>query len=67
MDIFVCYLADRSGATSIEYGLIAFLIGLAGILAFAALGAGVSGTFLGVQEDFCDAVNTVANICESSE
>ena len=39
------FLNDESGATAIEYGLIAALIAVAGITAMGAVGNSVSGTF----------------------
>lgn len=39
------FAADESGATAIEYGLIAALIAVALIAAMNALGTKVSGTF----------------------
>ena len=39
------FLKNESGATAIEYGLIAALIAVAGITAFTAVGNSVSGTF----------------------
>ena len=36
---------DNKGATAIEYGLIAALIAVAGIVAFRAVGTSVTGTF----------------------
>ena len=40
-----CFLRDESGATAIEYGLIAALISIAIIGTTAFLGGGVSGVF----------------------
>lgn len=42
-------LADQRGATAIEYGLIAALIAVAAIGAFATLGNTISTTFNNVQ------------------
>ena len=39
------FLADNSGATAIEYGLIASLISVAIIAAAKSLGSNISGTF----------------------
>ncbi len=51
---FYCLIEDRSGATAIEYGLIASLVSVAGIAAFDFLGVSLTGIF--------DLVNsTVAN------
>ena len=42
---FYCLIEDRSGATAIEYGLIAALVSIAGIAAFNLLGGSLSGIF----------------------
>jgi pilus assembly protein Flp/PilA len=42
------FLADESGATAIEYGLIAALIAVVIIAAVTAVGKGVSSTFQSV-------------------
>ena len=39
------FLHDESGATAIEYGLIAALIGVAIITAVGAVGGSLNGTF----------------------
>ena len=39
------FLGNKSGATAIEYGLIAALIGVAIILAVTAVGDGLNATF----------------------
>lgn len=39
------FLNNEDGATAIEYGLIAALIGVAIILAVSAVGTGLQGTF----------------------
>ncbi|MGE0045123.1 MAG: Flp family type IVb pilin [Hyphomonadaceae bacterium] len=39
------FLKNQDGATAIEYGLIAALIGVVIISAVTALGTGISGTF----------------------
>ena len=41
-------MKDESGATAIEYGLIAALIAVAAITAWTAVGTSLSGTFNGV-------------------
>lgn len=43
--IFSRFLDDNSGATAIEYGLIASLISIAAIAAFTSVGTKLSGTF----------------------
>ncbi len=45
MKVFKKFMEDESGATAIEYGLIAAGIAVAIIGAVNALGTGLSGTF----------------------
>jgi pilus assembly protein Flp/PilA len=47
--IFARFVKDESGATAIEYGLIASLIGVAIIAGVRALGTQLSGTFAKVS------------------
>lgn len=47
------FLKDESGATAIEYGLIAALVALVGVVAFTALGDTVLNTFHEVAGDLC--------------
>jgi pilus assembly protein Flp/PilA len=42
------YLSDQSGATAIEYGLIAALIAIAIIATVTSVGTGLQATFTGV-------------------
>lgn len=44
-NIFTRFVKDESGATAIEYGLIAALIGVAIIAGVKALGTSLSATF----------------------
>jgi pilus assembly protein Flp/PilA len=44
-------LSDESGATAIEYGLIAALIAVAAIAAFSLVGTSLSGIFNTVATD----------------
>lgn len=39
------FLTDESGATSIEYGLVAALLAMIVIVALSSVGEGLSGTF----------------------
>jgi|TARA_R110000772_G_scaffold154732_1_gene265803 pilus assembly protein Flp/PilA len=50
------FFADESGATAIEYGLIASLVSLVGIVAFTALGDTVLVAFTDISKDFCVAI-----------
>jgi len=43
--IFSRFVKDESGATAIEYGLIASLISIAAIAAFTTVGSKLSATF----------------------
>ncbi len=45
MTFFSRFMKDESGATAIEYGLIAALISVAIITAVTTLGTNLSGTF----------------------
>ncbi len=45
------FLKDESGATAIEYGLIAALIAVAAILAMRAVGTQLNETFRNVAEE----------------
>lgn len=45
MHAFLNFLRDESGATAIEYGLIAALIAVVIITAVTAVGTNLSGTF----------------------
>jgi pilus assembly protein Flp/PilA len=47
--IFRRFVKDESGATAIEYGLIASLIGVAIIAGVTALGTSLNSTFQGVS------------------
>jgi pilus assembly protein Flp/PilA len=44
-NLFARFVSDESGATAIEYGLIAALISVAIITAATSLGTNISGTF----------------------
>ncbi|MEL6299193.1 MAG: Flp family type IVb pilin [Pseudomonadota bacterium] len=45
MKLFARFAKDESGATAIEYGLVASLIAVAIITAATSVGTGVSNTF----------------------
>lgn len=45
MTRFAAFLKDESGATAIEYGLLAALISIAAIVAMSAVGTSLSTTF----------------------
>jgi pilus assembly protein Flp/PilA len=49
MNLFARFAQDESGATAIEYGLIAALISVGIIVAATALGGSLSGLFNGIS------------------
>ena len=55
---FRSLIADESGATAIEYGLIAALVSVAGILALQAMGESLSEMFGTVSSQLDGAVNS---------
>lgn len=54
--MFRCFLADASGATAIEYGLIAALVSVAAIAALGAMGDSLSTIFGTVSSTLSAAV-----------
>ena len=57
MNSILDFLNDESGATAIEYGLIAALVSVAGITAFQALGSSLSTLFTSVASTINGAVS----------
>jgi pilus assembly protein Flp/PilA len=53
------FIEDESGATAIEYGLIAALIAVGIIIAVTFLGNGLSGLFNGVADKLTNQTNKV--------
>lgn len=51
MQLFKNVLRDESGATAIEYGLIAALIAVAAITALSTVGENLSATFTDVSDE----------------
>jgi pilus assembly protein Flp/PilA len=49
--IFARFIKDESGATAIEYGLIAALIGVAVITSVKLVGSKLSGTFTNISNN----------------
>lgn len=52
MNLFKKFVADESGATAIEYGLIAALVAVVVIAALSLLGEQLSGTF----QEICQSI-----------
>ncbi len=50
------FLNDESGATAVEYGLIAALVSIAAVVAFGSTGETILEAFTGITEDFCVAI-----------
>ncbi len=57
MTIFSRFLKDELGATAIEYGLIAALVGVGIIVALGNLEAGLSTLFTSIGTDLTNAAN----------
>jgi pilus assembly protein Flp/PilA len=53
-------LKDESGATAIEYGLIAALVSVAAIAALTAMGTSLEQMFTKVSDELSNAVNASA-------
>ena len=49
------FINDDQGATAIEYGLIAALVALVGVVAFTALGETVTDAFTAIAAELCEA------------
>jgi pilus assembly protein Flp/PilA len=54
MKVIRSFVTDESGATAIEYGLIAALVALVGVVAFTALGDTIVGAFDDIAEALCE-------------
>jgi pilus assembly protein Flp/PilA len=52
------FARDESGATAIEYGLIAALVSMAGIAALQGMGESLSNLFNSVSGEISGAVNS---------
>jgi len=55
MNLFSKFLKDESGATAIEYGLIAALVAVAVITALTTLGDNITATFQDIADDLVQA------------
>lgn len=44
-----CFFSDRSGATAVEYGLVAAIISIALISGFGAVSSGMNNTLMSVE------------------
>jgi pilus assembly protein Flp/PilA len=59
--LFSRYLKDESGATAIEYGLIAALIGVGLIVGARTFSTAVNGLFTDVDSEMVDAFNSTSS------
>ncbi len=59
------YIEDRSGATAIEYGLIAALVSVAGITAFDQLGGSLNDIFGLVTSNIIESIPTCVAVGSS--
>jgi len=59
MNLFARFAKDESGATAIEYGLIAALISVGIILAATALGGSLGDLFNGISDKLDNSVSTL--------
>ncbi|WP_219821763.1 Flp family type IVb pilin [Sneathiella aquimaris] len=50
------FIENKNGATAIEYGLIASLVAIVGIVAYTALGGTITETYTDIAGNFCSAV-----------
>ncbi len=57
MNILLSFLKDENGAPAIEYGLIAALVSLAGIVGFSIAGASILDSYNSLESDFCAEAN----------
>jgi len=60
MSIFTRFLNDQSGATAIEYGLIAALVSVAAIAAMTTLGTKLTSTFEAVSNQLNDGASLLS-------
>lgn len=58
INTFKKFVKDESGATAIEYGLIAALVSVAGIAALTAMGGSLKSMFSAVSTELDNAVGT---------
>ena len=57
MTFITSFIEDQSGATAIEYGLIASLVSIAAIGALTAMGSSLDTMFNNVSDQLTNAVN----------
>ncbi|WP_340149519.1 Flp family type IVb pilin [uncultured Sneathiella sp.] len=60
------FVTDESGATAIEYGLIAALVALVGVVAFTAVGDTIFEAFDEIAFQLCDGAGGVYTPSDSA-
>jgi pilus assembly protein Flp/PilA len=58
--VVIRFLKDESGATAIEYGLIAALVAVGAIVAMTTMGNSLTGLFGAVDDQAGEAIRTAA-------
>jgi len=61
------FLRDETGATAIEYGLIAALVAVAGVVAFTATGDTILTSFTSITDDFCTSTGGTFSLTNTGE
>ncbi|MEX0582898.1 MAG: Flp family type IVb pilin [Sneathiella sp.] len=63
----VKFLKDDTGATAIEYALIAALVSIAAIVSFGATGETILSAFTNISEGFCVAIGGDFELSDTGE
>ncbi len=58
------FIGNDTGATAIEYGLIAALVSIAAVVAFGSTGETILEAFSGITENFCVAIGKDYSLTE---
>lgn len=66
MKVIRSFVTDESGATAIEYGLIAALVALVGVVAFTALGDTIFDAFDELAKQLCEGADGTYTASTSS-
>ncbi|WP_169569737.1 Flp family type IVb pilin [Sneathiella limimaris] len=67
MSSLLKFVQNESGATAIEYGLIASLVAVAGIVAFTTTGGTISSSFAEIAKDVCEVVGGEFTLSDTGE
>ena len=66
-DLLREFIANETGATAIEYALIAALVSIAAVVAFGSTGETIFEAFSGITEDFCVAIGKDYELTEDGK